>query len=178
MSGMREFKEATLNITNYISIRHFGPLEEVNSTWSRLIQFAFHLGISGPEVIAFGLCCDYPPNTPPDQIRYDACLSISPAQHENLVQPMAANMDDNFEGIRLNTLKVGKTMMTVHRGPYSNIRDAYTDALEAAALTGIDVHSHGLPTIEVYKNNPLLTKPEALITEIHFLPAGHEFRVG
>src|SRR6478752_3024753 len=99
MTSEREFFESTLNITHFISIRHFGPLEQVNETWSRLIQFAFHMGLSGPEVVSFGLCYDSPPHTPPDQIRYDACIGISPQKYKNIMEEVRMKADSNLEGI-------------------------------------------------------------------------------
>ena len=177
MTLHREFKESTVRITHYISIRHFGPYEEVNATWARLTQFAFEYGASGPDVVAFGFCHDCGPHTPPEEIRYDACLGVDPKFHKSLMEKMADSKDGDFEGIRLETMSVGKTIMTVHRGPYSTIREAYTDALRAAATQKLSFDAHRLPTLEVYRNNPLLTKPESLLTEIHFLHKGSTPRV-
>lgn len=173
MITSREFKVGSLNhISNYISLRHFGPFEEVNDTWSRLIQFAFHQGIVGPQVVSFGACPVCPGETFDEKLRYDACLAINPEQHKAITQSLVPKAEDNFEGFRTNTLKVGKTMLTVHYGPYSTIRESYADAINAGVLHGFKFDGHRLPTIEIYRNNPLLTKPEALITEIHFIVDG------
>lgn len=178
MQFEREFRESSLNIRNYVSIRHYGPYEDVNDTWARLTQFAFERGIAGPQVMTFGICHDCQPHTPPDQIRYDACLGISPESYAELTQQMSASEDDDFTGIRMETMVPLKTVMTIYRGPYKDIREAYTDALRAAATKGLNFDAHKLPTIEVYKNNPLFTKPESLVTEIHFLPGATVPKVG
>ena len=172
MQPEREFREAALNFRNYVSVRHFGPYEEVNETWARLMQFAFERGITGPQVTAFGICHDCQPHTAPDQIRYDACLALSPETYMHLTQELVVSEDDDFNGIRMETMTPQETVMTLYRGPYKNIREAYTDALRSAATKDLKFDPHRLPTIEVYKNNPLFTKPQALVTEIHFLTSG------
>ena len=165
----REFKPATLShFDHYISLRHFGPYDGVNETWSRLVQFAFHQSIVGPKVVPFGICPVCPGNVFPSELWYDACLTLSPEQHEAIAHKMVAKPEDDLEGIELNTLRVDKTVMTIHRGPYSRLRETYTDAIIAGRLQGFHFEGHRLPTIEIYRNNPLLTKPEALVTEIHF----------
>lgn len=179
MQAEREFKEASLNIRNYVSVRHFGPYEEVNETWARLTQFAFDRGIAGPQVTTFGICHDCQPHTPPSQIRYDACLGVNTEVYAQLTQSLTeSDDDDHFTGIRMETMTPQKTVMTIYRGPYKNIREAYTDALRSAATKGLHFDPHKLPTIEIYKNNPLFTKPESLVTEIHFLSGGSAPRVG
>jgi DNA gyrase inhibitor GyrI len=165
----REFKESLLNIRNYISVRHFGPYEDVNETWARLTQFAFEQGIGGPQVTAFGVCHDTQAITPPSHIRYDACLGIYPETYLQLAQKLTNSDQDEFSGIRLETMVPQRTVMTIHKGSYRDIREAYTDALRAAATKKLNFDPRRLPTIEIYRNNPLFTKPEALVTEIHFL---------
>jgi len=177
MEKEREFKKARLNIQNYISVRHYGPYEEVNETWARVTQFAFERGISGPQVTAFGICCDCPPHTPPENIRYDACLAVNPETYTQLMEKLTVTEEDDFAGIRMETMTPQETIMTIYKGPYNNIREAYTDALTLAATKTLNFDPHRLPTIEIYKNNPLFTKPAALVTEIHFLPKGSAQRI-
>src|ERR1700761_1103735 len=109
-----ELQEGTLSMRNYISIRHFGPYEDLNVTWKRLTQFAFQNSIPGPNVSAFGLCYDDPTNTPPRHIRYDACLSINAATLRDLMSRMNDLADASLAGIRLQTMPAAKTVMTVH----------------------------------------------------------------
>lgn len=172
------------SLTHYVSVRHLGPFQQVNATWARLTQFALQQGISGPHVIAFAVACPCddinqpyvaaarvaPGSLPAQlQLQYDACLAISPAQHNMITTQMAFRPGDNFAGLRAGRIGVGDTMMIVHRGPYDKIGDTYRAALDAGATLGTSPDGKGLPVaFEVYKNNPLLTDPEALITEIHF----------
>jgi len=172
------------NITHYVSIRHLGPFQQVNATWARLTQFALQQGIVGPHVIAFAVDCpcdtldapiesaanvQLPTGTLVPQLQYDACLAISPAQHTMITKQMAFRPGDNFVGLRAGRIAVGDTMMAIHRGPYGNIGETYRAALAAGATLGTSPDGKGLPVaFEVYRNNPLLTDPEALITELHF----------
>jgi effector-binding domain-containing protein len=174
-------RSSLTTLTHYVSIRHLGPFQQVNATWARLTQFALQQGISGPHVIAFAAACPcddinapvaaakVPIGSGQLQLQYDACLAISAAQHNAITREMTFRPGDNFAGLRAGTIRVGDTMMTVHRGPYSTIGDTYRSALAAGATLGTSPDGKGLPVaFEVYKNNPLLTDPESLITEIHF----------
>ena len=57
-------------------IRHVGPYLQVGETWGRLFAWAGPRGLvaRGPKMI--GVCYDDPEVTPPDKLRYDACLSV------------------------------------------------------------------------------------------------------
>lgn len=182
------FQPGTLsNITNFVSIRHIGPFQDVNTTWARLTQFALSQGIVGSNVVAFATACPCDDINAPvaaataipvkgangvaSQLNlvYDACLAISPQQHQFVTQGMAVHPGANFDGIRAGAMSVNETMVVVHRGSYASIGDTYRAALAAGATLGTSPDGENLPVaFEVYKNNPLLTKPEALITEIHF----------
>jgi len=171
------------NISHYVSIRHLGPFQQVNTTWARLTQFALQQGLVGPQVLAFAVACpcddinapiaaasvQLPTGTFAPQLQYDACLAISAVQHNQITKQMTFRPGDNFVGLRAGRIAVGDTMMTIHRGPYGNIGDTYRAALAAGATLGTSPDGKGRPVaFEVYRNNPLLTDPEALITEIHF----------
>src|SRR5690348_1520293 len=111
----REFKPATLShISHYVSIRHFGPYDGVNEVWSRLIQFAFHQSIVGPRAVLFGVCPVCPGDVFPSELWYEACLAVSPEQHEFLTGKLASKPEDDLHGIQINSLRVGSTYMTIH----------------------------------------------------------------
>lgn len=170
MRGPREFKQASLDINQALSIRHFGPYTSVNETWAKLIQVAFNLGIAGHDVLAFGLSYDDPTTTPEEKIRYDACLAISKAHFNLLAQRFeAAETADEpqLRGLRAWPLTVGQTLMTVHRGSYSDIRETYTDLLREASFATHLREPIRPPFVEVYRNNPLLTRSQDLVTEVH-----------
>lgn len=165
MTARRELREAALNIKYTVSVRCFGSYEQVHEAWSKLLQFAFCHGIAGQEVVSFGITYDAP-STPPDsdELRYDACFAISRKHFEDL-QRRAADLP---AGIRVETLHFGRSYMILHRGPLPSIRAVYPDLVRLAHSQGAAVLVKP-PFVEVYRSNPMLTRPDDLITEIHLL---------
>lgn len=158
-----QFKSSSLKGNKVISLRHFGPYQEVNETWAKLTALAFDKGLSGSDVKAVGICYDDPTKTPAERIRYDACLTINESKAKSF---QLDEHRDEFTGIRLESIPEVKTVATTFQGDYAELCIAYTDALRVPGVR----ESTG-PTYEVYRNNPLLTPKEDLITEIHF-PVG------
>lgn len=166
----QRFERAYLNISHYLGLRHIGGYEHVGNTWTRLFEIAFRLEIGGANMVAFGISYDDPAGTPAGQLRYDACLSMSGEQLERARQTLATAdlVGGTFAGLRIERLGVQQTVMTLHRGDYRHLREAY-----AAAIREIGAGAAGLtrprpPFIEVYRHNPLLTPKEGLVTELHF----------
>jgi effector-binding domain-containing protein len=171
-------------ITHYVSISHTGPFQDVNNTWARLTQFVLHNNLSSPGVIAFAAACPCGGEVEAGSIvgadgstelQYQACIAVSPSQHAVVSRQLAANPSLNYAGVKTGTASLGSTKVVVHRGSYSTIGDTYRNALNAGVTLFSSQKQNGQPfSIEVYKNNPLLTKPEDLITEIHF-PASSSY---
>lgn len=68
--------------------------------------------------------------------------------------------------IRADTIPAGHYATCVHRGPYSEIGNAYerlTQWIEEKKLEPSGV------AYEFYMNDPMVTAPEALLTEVRFL---------
>lgn len=134
-------------------IRHIGPYAECGPAWEKLCAWAGPRGLLGPNVRMLGLCHDDPQVTPPDQIRYDACIVV----------------DDSFEPdgeVEVQTIAGGEYAVTLHAGPYENLSQTYME------LCGQWIPSHGremrsAPDFEVYLNDPQTTAPEDLLTEIY-----------
>ncbi len=133
-------------------IRHAGPYNEVGPTWGKLCAWAGRHGLFGPQTVMFGLCHDDPQVTPPDRIRYDACI--------------VAGDQVQAEGeVGIQTIPAGEYAVTIHRGPYSGLAQTY------ARLCGEWIPQHGrelrnAPAVEIYRNNPSDTPPEQLVTEV------------
>ncbi|HME07473.1 MAG TPA: GyrI-like domain-containing protein [Bryobacteraceae bacterium] len=193
-SGSRgALTRARLDITHYISIRHVGPYTDVNATWARLSQFAMSQGLAGSSVITLAAACPCGDINAPIEsdggtgattdavggqsaagLQYDACLAVSAADHGRISQYLSA-AKENVANVRTGTVNLGDTLMVVHQGPYATIGDTYRKAVGAGATLFSSAKADGLPfAIEVYRNNPLLTKQSDLITEIHF-PLGSQY---
>jgi len=134
-------------------VRHIGPYHEVGPTWGRLCAWAGRNGLFGPNTVMFGLCHDDPQVTPPDKIRYDACIVVG--------EGVEAEGD-----VGVQTIPAGEYAVAMHHGPYENLAETY------ARLCGEWIPQQrrelrSAPTIEMYKNDPNSTPPEQLLTEVY-----------
>jgi AraC family transcriptional regulator len=133
-------------------LRHVGPYEAVGETWERLCEHAGVAGLIGGDTCFLGASYDDPEVTPPDKIRYDACLTVA----------------DDFQGegeVGAQTLGGGRYASVLHEGAYEKLNETY------AALFGQWFPENGhepgpAPCLEFYLNDPESTPPEELLTEI------------
>jgi AraC family transcriptional regulator len=134
-------------------IRHTGPYDQVGTTWGQLMAWAGQHGLSGPQSKMLGLCHDDPEVTPPDKIRYDACVVVGDG-----VQP---------EGeVGVQEIAGGEYAVTTHEGPYEKLGETYARLCgEWLSQSGRELRS--APGFEVYRNSPQQTPPEQLLTDIH-----------
>lgn len=139
--------------TRVAFVRHIGSYMQVGETWTRLCGWAGPRGLFGPQTLMFGVCYDDPNVTPPDKLRYDACLSVGPG-----VQP---------EGdVGVQTVGGGEYAVYRHLGPYENLGNSYVQ------LCGVWLPKSGrelraAPPMEFYRNSPMNAKPEDLVTDIY-----------
>lgn len=143
----------TLKEMEVIFVRHTGPYNLCGSAWETLCQWAAPKGLLQPGITMLGLSYDDPQVTPPDKLRYDACLEIT--------DPIDADVP-----IGRKVIKAGSYAMVTHFGPYDNLTDSY------AQLCGqwIPQNGHEIddrPCVEIYQNNPEDTDPADLITDIY-----------
>jgi AraC family transcriptional regulator len=134
-------------------MRHVGPYGEVGVTWDKLLPVLGKEGWLGGDLLILGICHDDPDVTPPDKIRYDACVSV----------------DEDFvpEGdIGVQVVAGGDYAVTTHFGPYHKLGDTYTKLLgQWLPRSGRELRS--APCFEVYLNDPQSTEPEDLLTDIY-----------
>lgn len=133
--------------------RHVGPYAGCGEAWAKVCAYAGARGLLGPNTLAAGLCHDDPEVTPPERVRYDACLGLGEAATP--------------EGeIGVQEIGGGEYAMTMHEGPYETLHQTY------AALCGVWGPQSGrelaaAPSIEVYLNDPQTTPPEKLLTKVY-----------
>jgi AraC family transcriptional regulator len=136
-----------------VFMRHVGPYNQVGATWGRLCQWAGMRGLFGANSQCFGVCYDDPEITPPDKIRYDACLTVN--------RPVQAEGD-----VGVQEIAGGRYAVVTHHGPYEKLAETY------AAVMGqwLPAHSHELmsgPSLEFYRNDPNKTPPADLLTDVY-----------
>lgn len=166
-AGGREFAPARLGPCRVVSIRHIGPYHTVDATWARLRAFVADRGLYHPGALAIGIVYDNPVTTPPDAIRYDACLSLDEAAARELARRAERGV---VPGIRIDEIDSGPCWRAVHLGPYDRLAEVYAAAGDVAAFTraGLPAPTSRPPMYEVYRNDPLRTPPHRLCTEVYF----------
>jgi AraC family transcriptional regulator len=134
-------------------VRHVGPYHEVDAAWERLCTQLGKDGLLGPGTRFIGICYDDPEVTPPEKIRYDACVTV----------------DSNFvaqDDIGVQTIGGGEYAVTTHVGPYHLLGHTYAQLLgQWLPRSGRELRSE--PSLEFYLNAPESTDPEDLITDIY-----------
>ena len=133
-------------------VRHVGPYMEVGQAWGRLFAWAGPRGLVGRGPKMIGVCHDDPEVTPPEKIRYDACLVVGDS-----VRP---------EGdIGVQEIGGGEYAVTVHKGPYENLGQTYARLCgEWLPASGREMRAS--PPLEVYLNSPQTAAPADLLTEV------------
>ncbi|GAB5562670.1 MAG: AraC family transcriptional regulator [Synoicihabitans sp.] len=143
----------TLSPLRVACIRKQGPYEECGPAWDKLLGLLGPEGHLGPGTQMIGIGYDDPDNTPPDQIRYDAAVTI----------------DDDFQAfdeIQIHEIPGGRYAVTTHEGPYDQLRSVY----RAIFGTWLPQSGHEVadaPCFEIYLNDPSSTDPKDLLTDIY-----------
>lgn len=135
------------------AVRHIGPYTDCGSAWEKLCAWAMPKGLVGPDTIMLGVCYDDPKTTPPEKIRYDACMTIR----------------DNVESqppIAKQEIAGGEYATYRHKGPYAGLVDAYEMVYGRWIPQSGRQYKHA-PCFEIYRNCPTNTSPEDLITDIY-----------
>jgi AraC family transcriptional regulator len=139
--------------TRVAYVRHVGPYDRCHAAWETLCGWAGPKGLLGPGVRVIGVSHDDPEVTPPEKIRYDACITVSG--------------DVAAEGpVGIMDIGGGDYAMALHAGPYSGLHASY------AELCGVELPKLGrepgfAPSLEIYVNDPAVTPPKDLRTEIY-----------
>lgn len=143
----------TVPVMRVAFVRHTGPYCDAGPAWQRLMAWAGPRGLFGPQTKMLGVCHDDPDVTPPDKIRYDACVTV-----DARLQP---------EGdVGVQEVGGGEYAVTTHHGPYETLSQTYTQFCgEWLPASGRETRS--APPFEVYRNSPQNTAPADLLTDIY-----------
>ncbi len=134
-------------------VRHIGPYNQASEAWEKLCTRLGSEGLLGGDVRFVGVCYDDPEVTTPENVRYDACVTV----------------DEDFEGqadLGVQTIGGGEYAVVTHFGPYEGLGRTY------AELYGRWMPQHGRqprsePCLEFYLNDPEGADPEDLLTDIY-----------
>ena len=134
-------------------VRHVGPYNEVGTAWEKLCATLGAQGLLGGDARFIGVCYDNPEVTPPEKIRYDACVTVDEA-----FQPQG--------DIAVQTLSGGDYAVTTHIGPYDKLGLTYAKLYGGwLPQSGRELRSE--PCLEFYLNDPEGADPEDLLTDIY-----------
>lgn len=135
-------------------VRHIGPYNQCGKAWETLCRDLGPRGLlAGGKFI--GLSHDDPEVTPPERLRYDACVTVG----------------DDFEAagpIGVQELPAGRYAVTTHHGPYDNLKDTYNLLFGQWMPANGEKMTDG-PSQEYYLNDPESTEPAELLTDIYIL---------
>lgn len=133
-------------------VRHTGPYIECEDTWKTLCTWASSKGLLRMDAKYIGVSHDDPQVTPPEKLRYDACITV----------------EENVEGegkIGIQTIPGGEYAVTTHAGPYEKLESTYAELMGQWLLqSGREM---GEACFEIYLNDPDSTPPEKLLTDIY-----------
>lgn len=150
-SGM-DVRIETVDPMKVAFVRHVGPYHEVGAAWQTLMGWAGQRGLLGSQLQTLGICHDDPDVTPVDKIRYDACLVVG-----DQVEPQG--------DIGVQEIGGGEYAVTTHRGPYEKFGETYATLCgQWAPRSGRELRA---PSLEFYRNSPMDTAPEDLVTDIY-----------
>jgi AraC family transcriptional regulator len=142
-----------------LALRHEGDYERIGATFERLNALAVGRGWVGPTTRFFGVYYDDPAATPALALRSDACLT-------------APDDSSSDADLRLLAISGGRYAVLLHVGPYAELHRAYT-WLYREWLPKSGEEPADRPCVEEYLNNPRITPPAELCTEI-WLPLADE----
>ena len=142
----------TLNAIRVAFLRHVGPYLNVGPTFGKLGEWMGKKGHIGPKTIMLGICHDDPKSVEPEKLRYDCCFSVADS-----FQPTGEIGTQDIPG--------GSYAVLTHKGPYSGLESVY-HWLYSEWLPTSGREPRNQPPFEIYRNTPMDTAPENLITEI------------
>ncbi|OGT07492.1 MAG: hypothetical protein A2X78_00405 [Gammaproteobacteria bacterium GWE2_37_16] len=132
-------------------VRYVGPYGECAPAWEKLFSCE-NLPINA-DTQYIGIGYDDPKIVEPDKIRYDACVTV-PADFQST------------KDVNVQEIKSGKYAVVTHIGSYTEIAKVVEELLgRLLPCNGYEFKAQ--PIFEIYKNDPNVTPPEQLITEIY-----------
>jgi AraC family transcriptional regulator len=142
----------TVPARKVLFVRHTGPYADCGKAWGALCGWAGPRGLMGPRSQFLGLSYDDPDITPPEKLRYDACLI--PERDVEAVFPVSAQ-----------EIPGGEYAVTLHEGPLEKLHETYQRMCgEWLPTSGRSLKP--FPSVEIYLNDPDRTPPEKLKVEI------------
>ena len=137
-----------------VALRHVGPYNLIGSKFGPLSRWAGTNGV--PLQAALALYHDNPSETPPQELKSDACLQVS--------EDFKLENSNGLE-LRVDEVPGGTYARATHWGPYEGLGDAWARFLgQAVPSLGKEP---GPITFEIYMNDCSQVKPEEIQTDLY-----------
>ena len=147
-----EVKIAEMPRRRVAYVRHTGPYAECRGAWERICEWAGRKGLIGPDTQFVGVSYDDPEVTPPDKLRYDACVTVG----------------DGVAGegeVGIQEIGGGPYAVALHRGAYARLGETYAHVCGVwAPKSGREFRVE--PCLEFYRNDCDTTPEDELVTEV------------
>jgi AraC family transcriptional regulator len=135
------------------ALHHVGPYNRIGEAFARLGELAGRAGLFRPGATMIAIYHDDPETTSAADLRSDAGVTVDGSTKIPV-------------GLTELVIPAGRYARTTHLGPYETLPDTW------ARLMGewLPRSTHRIgdgPSYEVYRNNPMDTKPADLITDIY-----------
>ncbi|MEL7473270.1 MAG: GyrI-like domain-containing protein [Planctomycetota bacterium] len=106
----------TFEAVRVVGLRHVGPYHRVGLAWGRLLAWAALRGRLSRNARMIGIAHDDPAETPPSELRYDACLTVDPSTRAR------SRVEGSFLMFEIPRLRCA---VAEHLGPYGAIPSTY-----------------------------------------------------
>ena len=134
------------------AVKHVGPYIECGSAFQTLLTWAIQNNLPMDDATVLGIPFDDPQRVPESELRYLACVTISP--------------DTEVSGeVTREEVEGGRYACMLIEGPYEKLPEAY-GYLYGEWLARSGEKMRHAPPVEVYLNSPENTPPEKLLTEL------------
>ena len=148
-----------VEITSFDTIKvayatHYGHYMECEVAWNKLMVWGQQKNLLKEETQMFGLCYDDPKETPPEELRYDACISIP----ENGIE--------GDENVKILNIENGEYAVTMVKGPYKNLTNVWEKLFVEWLPQSSMKYKTDVPCVERYLNSPKTTPEDELLTEL------------
>lgn len=132
--------------------RHVGGYATIGPFWQSVRSWAEEQGWLDGRARLYGLCHDDPDVTAEAQLRFDAAVDAGPAV-------------SSLPELERTLVPAGTYAVGLHVGPYDRLHETYLDVIGRWLPTsGYDLVAE--PVVEHYLDDPSVTPPERLRTEV------------
>ena len=135
------------------SVPHVGPYNRISEAFARLGQVAGRAHLFGPHTTMLAVYHDDPESTPPAELRSDAGITVPPDTH------LPAELSE----VRI---PAGHYATTTHIGPYEQLGDTWSRLMGEWLPRSERRLCEGV-SFEIYRNSPMDTPKEKLVTELY-----------